>query len=400
VAYGHPSLPQSAPAADIAAALRTATEQAACDAVVFVHIPSVGADQADVHAAITAVSMDSTKPVVAIMPAADGTGLIPAGMGLLPLNGPDGRPEHGSVPTFSNVEDAIHALALVRGYARWRDAEQVDVPVFPDVDPERAGELVAQWLAEARRDSTAVLLEDSGDPDAMDPTAPGVDLTADQVAELLACYGIRVWPSRPVRSEEQAVQAAEELGYPVVLKTTAPWLAHRVDLGSVRLNLESERAVRGAYLSMVAQLDEMAGHRLVVQSMAPPGVATLAGAVDDPLFGPVVRFGVGGVASELLGDHSYRIPPLSMAEARRLVAAPKAAPLLRGYRGADPVDVESLCQIIARLGLLLDEVPALASLDLNPIIVSGSGAAVLGATGRIRMQWERLDVGVRRLLDA
>jgi acyl-CoA synthetase (NDP forming) len=367
--------------------------------VVFVHIPSVGADQAEVHAAITAASIDSTKPIVAVMPAADGTGLIPAGMGLLPVSGPDGRPEHGSVPTFSNVEDAVHALALVRGYARWRDAEQVDVPAFPDADPERAAVLVADWLSVARKDSTAVLVEDSEDPDAMDPTAPGIDLSAEQVAELLACYGIRVWPSRPVHSEDEAVAAAEELGYPVVLKTTAPWLAHRVDLGSVRLNLESERAVRGAYLSMIAQLDEMAGHRLVVQSMAPPGVATLAGAVDDPLFGPVVRFGVGGVASELLGDHAYRIPPLSMAEARRLVAAPKAAPLLRGYRGADPVDVESLCQIIARLGLLVDEVPALASLDLNPIIVSGSGSAVLGATGRIRMQWERLDVGVRRLLD-
>jgi acyl-CoA synthetase (NDP forming) len=256
-------------------ALRGAAEHPACDAVVFVHIPSVGADQADVHAAITAVSVDSTKPIVAVMPAADGTGLIPAGMGLLPVNGPDGRPEHGSVPTFSNVEDAIHALALVRGYSRWRDAEHVDVPAFPDVDPERAAELVGGWLADARRDSTAVLIEDGDDPDALDPTAPGIDLTADQVAELLACYGIRVWPAHPVHSEDEAVAAAEELGYPVVLKTTAPWLAHRVDLGSVRLNLESERAVRAAYLSMVAQLDEMAGHRLVVQSMAPsPGTST------------------------------------------------------------------------------------------------------------------------------
>jgi hypothetical protein len=88
-----------------------------------------------------------------------------------------------------------------------------------------------------------------------------------------------------------------------------------------------------------------------------------------------------------------------MAESRRLVASPKAAPLLRGYRGADPVDVESLCTIVARLGLLVDEVPALAALDLNPIVVSGAGAAVLGASGRIRMNWDRLDVGVRRLLD-
>ena len=203
-----------------------------------------------------------------------------------------------------------------------------------------------------------------------------------------------------VDSEDAAVAAAERLGYPVVLKTTAPWLAHRVDLGSVRMNLESERAVRTAYLSMVAQLDEMAAKRLVVQSMAQPGVTCVLGAVDDPLFGPIVRFGVGGVASELLGDHSYRIPPLSMTEARRLVAAPKAAPLLRGYRGADPVDTEALCEIVARLGLLVDEIPAIASLDLNPIVVSGSGATVLGASARIRMHWDRVDVGIRRLLDA
>jgi acyl-CoA synthetase (NDP forming) len=399
VAYGQPSLPQSASAEEIGAALRGATEHPGCDAVVFVHIPSVGADQADVHAAITEVSVDSTKPIVAVMPAADGTGLIPAGMGLLPVEGSDGRPEHGSVPTFSNVEDAVRALALVRGYARWRTAETTQAPEFPDVDADRARALVAPWLHEAGEDVTGVLASDE-DADVPDPAAPGIDLTAAQAAELLACYGIRVWPSIHVDSEEAAVAAAEDLGFPVVLKTTAPWLAHRVDLGSVRLNLESERAVRTAYLSMVAQLDEMAGKRLVVQAMAPPGVACVIGAVDDPLFGPVVRFGVGGVASELLGDHAYRIPPLSLTEARRLVAAPKAAPLLRGYRGADPVDTEALVEIVTRIGLLVDDVPNLASLDLNPVIVSGGGAVVLGAAARVRMQWERLDIGVRRLLDA
>jgi acyl-CoA synthetase (NDP forming) len=321
-------------------------------------------------------------------------------MGLLPVTGGDGRPEHGSVPTFSNVEDAVRALALVRGYARWRDSETTEIPEFPDVDPERARALVAGWLREAGQDITGVLVEEEHVPGTPDPTAPGFDLEAEQVRELLACYGIRVWPSVHVDSEDAAVAAAEQLGYPVVLKTTAPWLAHRVDLGSVRLNLESERAVRTAYLSMVAQLDELAGRRLVVQSMAAPGVACVLGAVDDALFGPVVRFGVGGVASELLGDHAYRIPPLSLGEARRLVATPKAAPLLRGYRGADPVDIDALCELIARLGLLIDECPAIAAVDMNPIVVSGSGAVVLGAAARVRMQWERLDVGVRRLLDA
>jgi acyl-CoA synthetase (NDP forming)/GNAT superfamily N-acetyltransferase len=399
VSYGHPSLAQSASAQEIRAALRGAVEHPACDSVVFVHIPSVGAEQADVHAAITEVSMDSTKTLVAIMPAADGTGLIPAGMGLLPVSGHDGRPEHGSVPTFSNVEDAVHALSLVRGYARWRDSEDTEIPRFPDTDPERAQVLVATWLAEAGEDTSSVPVVDAALGSAHDPTAPGVDLAAGQVRELLACYGIRVWPSIGVDSEDAAVAAAEELGYPVVLKTTAPWLAHRVDLGSVRLNLESDRAVRTGYLSMVAQLDEMAGRRLVVQSMAQPGVACELVAVDDPLFGPVVRFGIGGVASDLLADHAYRIPPLSLTEARRLVASPKAAPLLRGYRGADPVDTEALCELVARLGLLVDEVPSIASLEMNPIVVSTSGAAVLGASARVRARWDRVDVGIRRLLD-
>jgi acyl-CoA synthetase (NDP forming)/GNAT superfamily N-acetyltransferase len=399
VSYGLPSLAQSASAQEIGHALRTATGHPACDAVVFVHIPSVGADQTEVHAAITEVSIGSTKPVLAVMPAADGTGLIPAGMGLLPVAGADGRPERGSVPTFSNVEDAVRALSLVRGYGRWRETEHTEMAEFPDVDPERARALVTGWVKEAGEDVTGGLVGEA-EPGVPDPTAPGVDLEPEQVRELLACYGIRVWPWRRVESEEAAVAAAEELGYPVVLKTTAPWLAHRVDLGSVRLNLESERAVRTAYLSMVAQLDEMAGKRLVVQAQAAPGVACVLGAIDDPLFGPVVRFGVGGVASELLGDHAYRIPPLSRSEARRLVATPKAAPLLRGYRGSDPVDIDALCELIARLGLLVDEVPAIASLDMNPIVVSGGGATVLGASARVRMQWERLDVGVRRLLDA
>ncbi len=396
VSPGYASLPQSAPASEIRAALGEAVGDAGCDAVILVHIPSVGADQTDVHAAITEVSAGSTKPLMAIMPAADGTGLIPAGMGLLARPGVDGRPEHGSVPTFSNVQDAVAALALVRSYARWRDAERVEVPSFPDVDAAAARSLVRGWLQADAAQTTAAL--ETG-RDAPDLSLAGLDLDPEQVTELLSCYGLSVWPVRPVRSEDEAVHAAEVLGYPVVLKTTAPWLAHRADLGSIRTDLESERALREAYLSMTAQLDEMAGRRLVVQSMAEAGVSTVVGAVDDPIFGPIVRFGIGGVASELLGDHAYRIPPLSMAQARRLVATPKAAPLLRGYRGADPVDAESLCQVIARVGLLLDDVPELAALELNPIVVSGSGAAILGASGRVRTHGDRRDVEGRRLLD-
>ena len=113
----------------------------------------------------------------------------------------------------------------------------------------------------------------------------------------------------------------------------------------------------------------------------------------------MVSFGLGGMASELLGDEAYRIPPLSVTEARRLIAAPKAAPLLRGYRGAPVADVNALAELVARLGLLVDEVPNLASLDLNPVLVSPGGVAVLGAIAHVRVHWQRVDMGVRRLLD-
>ena len=124
------------------------------------------------------------------------------------------------------------------------------------------------------------------------------------------------------------------------------------------------------------------------------------GAVDDPLFGPVVRFGLGGMASELLGDEAYRIPPLSLTEARRLISTPKAAPLLRGYKGTMTVDVNALAELVSRVGLMVDEMPSLASVDLNPVIVTASGVAVLGARASVRQDWRRVDVGIRRLLDA
>ncbi len=406
VSLGYASLAQSASAEEVREGLREATESPECDAVLFAHIPSVGADQSSVHNAVTEVSIQSTKPVIAVMPAADGTGLIPAGMGLLPVLDAAKHPARGSVPTFTNVEDAVRALALVRGYAQWRSVGQSEIPVYADIDNERANALMTQWL-EAAEEAAAADDTDHDTRIVLDPNATpapevseAVTLDHRQVRDLLACYGIRLWPSVEVDSEDAAVAAANELGYPVVLKTTAPWLAHRADLGGVRLNLESETAVRTAYLSMLAQLDERAGQALLVQTMAPPGVVCVAGGVDDPLFGPVVRFGVGGVTSELLGDQAFRIPPFGLVEARRLVGAPKAAPLLHGYRGAEPVSTEQLCDVLVRLGLLIDECPMVAGIDLNPIVVSPTGTAVLGAVARIRRQGDRVDVGVRRLLDA
>jgi hypothetical protein len=150
---------------------------------------------------------------------------------------------------------------------------------------------------------------------------------------------------------------------------------------------------------MSASLDPDAAASLVVQRMATPGVACVVASAEDALFGPVVSFGLAGVVPELLGDRGYRIPPLTDAEARELVDAPGASPLLHGFGGTPPVDRTALEDLLVRVGLLADDVPELAELRLEPVVVSGSGLAVLGARAVLRRPAVRADAEVRRLGD-
>jgi acyl-CoA synthetase (NDP forming) len=305
--------------------------------------------------------------------------------GLLVVPDRDGFPAHGSVPVFSDVEDALRALKRVARYSRWLQTPVGDVPEFPDVDVERARILVDRLLA---------AWDAAGEP----PDVPDWGVCSrDEARDLLACYGIDLWPVRSVSSEDDAVAAADELGWPVVLKTTVPTLAHRTDLGGVRLNIENERAVRTTYLSMAASLDSDAVSHLVVQRMAPPGVACVMGTVEDRLFGPVVSFGVGGVITDLLRDRSYRLPPITDVDARAMVREPGAAPLLFGHQGAARVDTDGLEELLIRLGQLADDLPEVAELELNPVVAHARGVAVLDARVVLRRPDPRTDLDVRRL---
>ncbi len=212
-----------------------------------------------------------------------------------------------------------------------------------------------------------------------------------------------MWPAVPVTSEDEAVAAAVELGYPVVLKSAVERLVHRTDLGGLRLTLENEHALRTAYLSMSATLPPEASGRLVVQRMAPPGIACVAATTEDPLFGPVVSFRLGGIYPEVLGDIAYWIPPLTMRDARSLISAPKASALLTGGPLLDrtvpeAVDLDALVDLVARLGQLADDLPEVAFMELNPIIAHSKGVAVLAANGRVARPLARTDLEARRLL--
>jgi acyl-CoA synthetase (NDP forming) len=226
----------------------------------------------------------------------------------------------------------------------------------------------------------------------------GRQLTDDETIDLLAAYGVPLLATRRVETADDAVAAAEEIGYPVVLKSTAPWLRHRSDLGGVRLDLVDAGDVRAAFEGIPAS------DPVLVQEQAAPGLATVVEVVDDPSFGALVSFGVSGVATDLLGDRAFRTLPLTDLDARELVRAPRAWPLLDGYRGAEPVDVPALEELLLRIARLADDLPEVLGLSLEPVIVGpanpwhgGRSLVVAGATVRVGPATARIDPGPRRL---
>jgi acyl-CoA synthetase (NDP forming)/RimJ/RimL family protein N-acetyltransferase len=285
------------------------------------------------------------------------------------------------IPSYPTPEEAVRALATVERYAAWRRRDPGQPYEPADLDLAAAHAIVGEALAAA----------EPHDADA------GLELDPARTADLLAAVGIRLWPQTPVATAQAAIDAARRHGYPVVLKTTVPHLRHRFDLGGVRLNIDDDAELLEDFAQMRALLGPAGEDRLVVQAMAPPGVACVITSVEDPLFGPVVSFGLGGDASDLLGDVAHRIPPLTDVDIADLVRSVRAAPKLFGHRGAEPVDVVALEDLLGRLACLADELPEVASLELNPVIVGGRGLSVLSADVRLARPVGRSDA-VRREL--
>jgi hypothetical protein len=187
---------------------------------------------------------------------------------------------------------------------------------------------------------------------------------------------VPVVEARQVSSAEEAVAAAEVIGFPVVLKTAAPGVQHKSDVDGVRLGLATADAVRGAYDDVAGRLGPLAA----VAAMAADGVEVALGIVRDPSFGPLVLVAAGGVLVELLHDRALAMPPLDLASARRLVDRLQMRPLLDGVRGTEAGDVDALAGAVSRLSLLAADLgDLLAGLDVNPVIVSASGCVAVDA---------------------
>ncbi|WP_185077995.1 bifunctional acetate--CoA ligase family protein/GNAT family N-acetyltransferase [Nonomuraea jabiensis] len=382
------NLGAAAGASEFGAALAGELASPDVDAAVVIYMPPIPGDTDAVAAELLRVSKDSGKPVLATFQGH--LGMHPA---LRVETGPPGcgtAPSRGSIPSYAAPEEAVRALAHVVRYAKWFAHPAVPLPELDGIDTVRAKALVQAAL-------TTTGAPDEGEGPAAPPEAfaqPGPPVEVD-AAELLSCYGLAVWSAEVVRSPDEAVKAAERLGWPVVLKVADPGASRRA--GTVRLGLTGPEMVRHAYAEFADQLGERV--ELAVQRMAPqPAVPTVVGVVEDPAFGPFVSFGLGEVTARLLLDQGFRLAPLTHEDAAGLVRSVRAAPLLFGEYGYPPVAVDALEDLLVRVGRLANDLPEVARLDLDQVLVGESGVIVLGARATLRTPaGPRLDGGPRRL---
>ncbi|HET6503853.1 MAG TPA: acetate--CoA ligase family protein, partial [Amycolatopsis sp.] len=360
--------PQAGPE-EFAVAVRVALNSPETDALVVVFVPPVAIPGTAYARALREVvrDLDQRKPIVSTFLAAEG---VPAE---LAVDGADGTPAYGSIPSYPSPERAVSALAKIVRYAAWRQRPQGHLLRPAGVRTERARDLVREILG----GSTANTV-----------------LRDHDVVRLLACYGIDLVPFRAAASEDDAVESAEMLGYPVVVKAVDERLRGRPDLAGVRLDLGSADAVRRGYRAL---REVSPDEEVYVQRMAAKGISCFIGLQDDPSFGTLVSFGLSGVISTLLGDRSYRAVPVTDVDAATLVREPKGAPLLTGYRGDEPADLEALRDVILRVNALAEDNPEVRSLTLDPVLASPEGAFVANARMVLGPPPARPDTGPRRL---
>ena len=257
--------------------------------------------------------------------------------------------QHTSLPVFAEIEDAIRGLAASRDWNRRQTR-----------------------LTEGTDRALNVSREEAQHP----LTTSGV-LTADQALALCQAYGIPVAPGEVANNPEEAVRAADRLGYPVALKALATQLVHKTDMGGVTLGLTDAAAVKHEAAAMLARIAHPA--RLLVQRMVSGGLEVILGGKRDRSFGPVVMFGLGGIYVEVFGDVAFRVAPLSRADAEEMIEEVRGKRLLEGVRGKPHVDRETLIKALLSLSRMLVENPRITEVDINPLLVLDHGAVAVDA---------------------
>jgi len=305
------------------------------DALIVLFVPPVVAGVDEVAGAIARALERLGEPNKPVLASLISSGRMPEALRSAP------------VTTFAYPESAARALGRAAERADWLRRPQGTVPELDGIDRAAAEQIVVageRWLS------------------------------PEETRGLLSAYGVPLVPERFAESADEAVAAAGELGFPAVVKTAVAG-AHKTETGGVALDLRDAAAVREAV--------ERIGTPVIVQPLVRGGAELLAGAMQDPVFGPLVALGPGGTMAELIGDATFRLTPLTDADARELVHGGKAGRLVTGFRGAPPADADALEQLLLRISLLIEEHPAVAELDLNPVLALAHGCVAVDARVRV-----------------
>jgi acetyl coenzyme A synthetase (ADP forming)-like protein len=333
------------------------------DALIVIYIPVIAETETVSRAIYRGVSAARaagvvSKPVLACMMVGEGlTGSL--------------KFEEETIPTFAFPEAVARVLSRVANYGEWRRLPMGMVPDFEDleIEPVRA---ICQLAIRERGAGW---------------------LTAEEIQSIFKAVRLPQAPGGLARTAEEAAELAEKIGFPVAAKLSSLQIVHKTDVGGVHLNLADKAAVRGAFLSIQRALEVSGNFQALegvwIQPMISGGVEIMVGVTEDPVFGPLVAFGLGGIHVEVLGDVRFRVTPLTDRDARELVREIRGFRLLTGYRGDPPADIEALEEVLLRVSRLVEEVPEITDLDLNPILTRPPGEGCLIVDARIRVEDKR-----------
>jgi acetate---CoA ligase (ADP-forming) len=335
------------------AALRALLDDDGIDAVLSIFVPPLGVRQEDVAEAIVGAAGERPdKPVFAVLMGRDG---LPAGRAGLHAAG---------IPAYIFPESAARAIAALN---RYREVLERPPRTPPELDVDHAA---------ARTIIDGALARGAERLDELESLA------------LLSAYGIATAPARLASTAEAAVEAADAVGYPVVMKIVAPEIVHKTDVGGIVLGIADEAGVRQAFERIVATATEKVPGATVrgvlVQRQLGGGTETIAGMARDPEFGPLLMFGLGGIFVEAMRDVSFRIAPIDAADAAQMLDRLRGAAILKGARGRAPADQDALTATLLRLARLSLDLPEIAELDINPLLALPDGAVALDARVALR----------------
>ncbi|HEU4852071.1 MAG TPA: bifunctional acetate--CoA ligase family protein/GNAT family N-acetyltransferase [Telluria sp.] len=330
------------------------------DAILFIHAPTAVVPSADIAAALAPLAAQASRNVIACWLGGDAVAQARRIF------------SDAGIPGYDTPEDAVASFMQIVQYRRNQDLLMQVPPASPAgavPDHARARGIIAAALAEGRE-----------------------MLSEAEAKGLLAAYGIPTVATCVADTVEQAVLHAGEIGFPVALKILSPDITHKSDVGGVALDLDTPDAVAAAAAAMLkrlAELQPLARLRgFTVQAMArrPQSHELIVGVTTDPVFGPVILFGQGGIAVEVMADHAVALPPLNMVLARDLVSRTRVSRLLAGYRGRPPADLDAICDTLIRVSHLVTDLAEVAELDINPLLADSRGVVALDARVRLVAQ--------------